>query len=276
MPVQLKQPIKPLSEQEFHDLDFRVMRMAFDAHNELGRFCNEKIYQNQLLQACRADGFTAESEVKIQLTHKTFKKDLFIDLLIENGAVYELKVVKGVTAAHRTQALNYLFLTETNHGKIINFNPPSVEHEFVSTSLIRSDRLNFTVCDKTRGQHLQTARKLKTMMVDLLNDWGTFLDTDLYKEAISHFFGGEAAVISPIEIRCNGMLLGTQKAPLISEKESFCISSVKNKKEAYQKHLQRFLNHTSLGYLHWINIDNSHIQFRTLSKENHSDLNYSD
>ena len=89
MPIHLKQPIKALSEQEFHDLNFHVMRWAFDAHNRLGRFYDEKIYQNERLQACLAAGLKAETEVKIRLTHKTFKKDLFIDRLLENGSVFQ-------------------------------------------------------------------------------------------------------------------------------------------------------------------------------------------
>lgn len=64
MPVQLKQPIQCITEQEFHDLDFQIMRWAFDAHNQLGRFYDEKIYQNELLNTCRDNGLIAETELK--------------------------------------------------------------------------------------------------------------------------------------------------------------------------------------------------------------------
>ncbi len=264
MPIQLEQPIKALSEQEFHDLDFQVMRLAFDAHNRLGRFYDEKIYQNELLNLCRDNGISAETEVKIGLTHKSFTKDLFIDLLIENGSVYELKTANSIVSDYRIQTLDYLLLSNIRHGKIIIFRPPSVEHEFVSTSLAPSDRRNISILEESWHHGSETADKLKSIASDLFDDWGAFLDSKLYKEAICHFFGGQEEISVPIEILKNGCSIGTQKIPLFSSTETFCISSVKIDVSGYQNHLQRFLNCTPLKSLFWINLNRSEVQFRTL------------
>ncbi len=35
MPISIDQPIKALSEQEFHDLDYQVVKLAFQAHTPL-------------------------------------------------------------------------------------------------------------------------------------------------------------------------------------------------------------------------------------------------
>ena len=264
MPVHLEQPIQALSKQEFHDLDFQIMRWAFDAHNQLGRFYDEKVYQNELLRKCRDNGLNAATEVKIELTHETFKKDLFIDLLIENGSLYELKTATSIISDHRIQTLDYLFLSHIKHGKIINFRPPSVEHEFASTTLTFADRKNFSVCVIDWDHKSETANRLNAIVTDLFSDWGVFLDTALYKEAIIHFFGGRDAVLHPIKIQKDGVFLGSQKRPLLSPSETFCISSVKNKTQTYREHLQRFLNHTKLKSLHWINLNRSEVQFRSL------------
>lgn len=265
MPVKTSQPIKLYSEQKFHDLDFQVMRLAFDAHNLLGRFYDEKIYQNELIKRCQEKGLKTASEVKIQLTHGTFTKNLFIDILVEEGFIYELKTANSIASSHRLQTLGYLFLTDTQHGKIINFRPPSVEHEFVSTSLTQAERRSFSVNEENWNYDSEAAAKLKSITVDLLRDWGAFLDTDLYKEAICHLYGEGDDIEQLIEVKHGTTVLGRQNIPLLSSKESFCISSVRNGVSTYYTHLQRFLEHTSLKHLHWININNRDVRFQTLS-----------
>jgi len=266
MPVHLEQPIRVLSEQEFHDLDFQVMRWAFDTHNCLGRFYDEKIYQNELLAICRENGLMAETEVKINLTHKTFSKDLYIDLLLERGSICELKAAASIISEHRIQTLDYLLLSDIQYGKIINFRPSSVEHEFVSTSLNNTARHNFSVSHNNWDQKSETAIHLKTVAIDILSDGGAFLDSALYKEAIGHFFGGLEEITKPVEIHKNGKLIGIQKTPLLSLTETFCISSVKTGISTCRAHLQRFLNCTNLNSLLWINLNRSEVQFSTLYK----------
>lgn len=264
MPIRVAQPINALSEQEFHNLDFQLMRWVFDIHNRLGRFYDEKIYQNELLRMCRTNGLTAEAEVKINLTHKTFEKALFIDLLLENGAIYELKTAAAIASDYRIQTLDYLLFPGIKHGKIINFRPPSIEHEFVSTTLDLTARRNFSIDDKLWIHESETAQQLKTTTLEILTDWGTFLNTTLYKEAICHFFGGQENITQPIEIRPSDTVIGMQKITLLSDTETFCISSLKNGIPTYRSHLQRFLNCTDLAALHWINLNRTQIQFVSL------------
>lgn len=276
MPVQIDQPIKALSDEEFHELDFQVMRMAFDAHNQMGRFYDEKIYRNELVRLCQHNGIETSSEVKICLTHQTFKKELFIDLLLNHGAIYELKTTSAIVSDHRIQTLDYLLMSDVKHGKIINFRPPSVEHEFVSTTLTSADRNNISMNDAFWENESETAQRLKSILLGLLADWGAFLNTSLYKEGICHFFGGKETVLRPVEIKKENVLLGTQKIPLLSEDETFCISSIKNGNRTYGAHLQRFLDCTKLETLYWINLNRSKVQLSSIRNSNHSVPNYSD
>ncbi|MCU0858487.1 MAG: GxxExxY protein [Pontiellaceae bacterium] len=276
MPITINHPIKMLSEQDFHALDYQVMKLAFETHNELGRFYNEEIYKHELIERCQKSGLETAKEVKINLTHGSFKKNLFIDLLIECGSICELKAVRSIDASHRVQTLGYLFLSGTQHGKIINFRPPSVEHEFVSTSLTQVDRRLVSINEKNWNHESKSASRLKSIVINLLTDWGAFLDTDLYKEAICQLYGNGEEIIQPVEIKTGTSVLGKQNIPLLSPTESFCVSSIKTGISAYKTHLHRFLQHTHLKCLHWINIDNLNIQFQSLSNPNYSDPNYSD
>ncbi len=49
-------------------------------------------------------------EVEVQLLHREFCKSLFLDLVVAEQAVCELKVVKAITDAHIGQLLTYLHL----------------------------------------------------------------------------------------------------------------------------------------------------------------------
>ncbi len=49
MPIISPQDLHPINQEEFAKLDYRVMRIAFECQNELGRLCEESIYQNDLV-----------------------------------------------------------------------------------------------------------------------------------------------------------------------------------------------------------------------------------
>jgi hypothetical protein len=191
---------------------------------------------------------------------------LYIDLLINGSTVYELKACKTITEPNRTQSLNYLFSTNTQHGKLINFRPPSVEHEFISTKLDFEKRQNFKHEDSDWGSGEQ-ADQLREIMIRLLSDWGSFLDTGIYLDAIYHFLGGKDSILRDIAIINNGTTLGHQKTALLSETEAFCLTSVSKNISAYRNHLTRFLNHTNLEYLHWINLNRQTVKFTSLKKK---------
>ncbi len=266
MPIILPHPIEALSEQAFHKLDYSVMALAFEVHSQLGRFYDEQIYRNELRQKCLENGFEAECEVEIRLTHENYSKRLFIDLLI-NSSVYELKAIKSIQEPQRIQALNYVFATNTRHGKIINFRPISVEHEFVSTTLNHEARSLFHIQDSLWNEYSENARKLKSRMLDILNDWGAFFGTHLYKEALLYFLGGEQEVIQSIEIKNGNQLLGHQKFACLSAAEFFLITAAKGDTKRYKAHLSRLLSHTPFDHLYWINLNRSTIQFDTLEKK---------
>ena len=109
------------------------------------------------------------------------------------------------------------------------------------------------------------AHKLQAIVVDLLYDWGAFLDTDLYKEAVCDLYNTESSIIQPVEISIGLTFLEKQNLPIISPQETFCISSIRNGTSTYRTHLQRFLKHTALKQLHWINTNNLNIEFETLT-----------
>lgn len=61
MPINCRFDTEIMSRDQFHEVDHIVMRHAFDIQNELGRLCNESIYQAELIHRCSSCGLKAIS-----------------------------------------------------------------------------------------------------------------------------------------------------------------------------------------------------------------------
>ena len=265
MPISHNIQPQPISDDEFGSLDYEVMELAFAVHHDFGKLCNEKPYQNELAHRCGESGFAPVStEEKIVVSHGDFEKEYYIDLLIRNAAVYELKTVSALTGEHHKQVLNYLLLVGLRHGKLVNMRPPSVESRFATTRLTPERRCVFTVRDQQWQNLDEDSRWLRDTMVELLSDWGAFLSVDLFYEALVHYRGGKDKVVQLIELTSNGRPLGKQKAHLLNPGIAFRISAVTEDIASYECHLRRFLRLTSLRAIQWINMNHHDIEFRTL------------
>jgi GxxExxY protein len=265
MPIECSEKIIPILEDEFHLLDYKVMKLVFSIHNEFGRLWNEKIFQNEFARRCRTAGFEkVKTEVPIKVSCQGFQKTFFIDLLLNNAIVYELKAVKKLSGEHHLQTINYLLLISAHHGKLINMRSPSVESRFVSTRLTKEKRYDYTILDHHWLNIDEKSKWLKQTMIDLIAEWGAFLDTDLFYSAINHFLGGEDKVIHKILVKNGDQLLGRQKVYLINSDIAFKISSMSKDEKYYEQNLKRILIYTSLKAIQWINFNHNQIKFKTI------------
>ncbi len=265
MPITHGVEIKTISDEAFHSLDYKVMGLAFSIHREMGRFWNESIYQNELADRCQRAGFEKVStEVPIRVSHKDFSKSYYVDVLVDNAVIYEMKSAQALSGEHRKQALNYLFLLGMQRGKLINMQPSSVEHRFVSTKITPEERYAFSIDDSDWQDHDEDGVWLKQLMTNLVREWGAFLGNSLFYEAIYHFRGGEENVIKKIEIRHGSNFLGTQKSHMINREVAFKISSITKGETFYEKHLRQFVRFASLRAFQWINFNHAKIVFKTI------------
>lgn len=265
MPIEYAFKTKSISEDDFYELDYDVMGLVFSIHRELGRLWNEKIYQNELAYCCQKAGFEKVAiEEPIQVSYQDFRKLYYVDLVLNDAVIYELKTVQILTGEHHQQMLNYLFLLGMQHGKLINMRPPSVESRFVSTGLTPEKRYDYTIDDQYWQELDEDSIRLKELMVNLLNEWGAFLDTSLFYDAIEHFFGGEENVVKTIEARNGTRVMGRQKVHLINSEIAFKISSMTRDEKYYEHHLRQFLQYTLLKAIQWINFNHDLIVFKTI------------
>jgi GxxExxY protein len=266
VPIECSIGLEKVDQERFHAVDKVVMRHAFDVHNTLGRFFDERIYQNELAERCRADGMDLHREVHVRVSHGSFVKPYYLDLLVQDGIVYELKAVEALTGNHERQLIHYLLLTGLSHGKLVNFRPESVEFRFVSTRLDHARRNRFNIIEATWEGDDTASSRLKSILGSLLEDWGAFLEVALYQDALIHLMAESVPGICPVDVEVNGRVVGTQKMCLLDSETAWHLSAIRRNLRSYETHIRRLIAHTSLTRVQWINLDHETITLNTLKK----------
>jgi hypothetical protein len=178
----------------------------------------------------------------------------------------EAKTIEALNNAHHTQTLHYLLLAGMQHGLLINMRSSKVKKRYVSTTLNVSERRRFFVHDSDWQSINEPSQRLRDVLLGLLGDWGAFLQTSLYREAIVHVFGGASVALRRIPIYDGDATLGTHEVCLIADDTALALTTLKDGESQMKDHLQRFLGHTTLGCVQWINMHHHDIEFRTLTK----------
>ena len=261
MPIICPITIARISEKKMAALDYEVMQHVFAVHGELGCLCDESVYQARLAQMLAGAGFQAELEVAVTLSFRDVVKPLYLDLVVNRRAIYELKTVSVLTPAHRAQLLTYLFVTNATRGKLVNFRPSSIKSEFVNATMDTAERQRFDI-DTSQWSGPDHFHQ---MIWDLVADWGTGLETSLYHQAIVHCLGGEDRVTRQIPMQLDEMPLGNQRFHLLSEDAPFQITTFQETLgSSHQQQLRRLMAPSPFKELHWVNIARHQLTFTTI------------
>jgi GxxExxY protein len=267
MPITCPFGAQPIRQEEFAELDYRVMRHAFDSQTELGRLCDHHVYRNDLASRLATAGVGAvRTEVSLSVTYQDFRKVYRMDLVLNDAAVYELKAEASLVSEHDAQLLNYLFLLGASRGKLVNFRPVRVQSRFVNNPLTQEARRRIHV-DLSRWEESDDrSRLLHEIMIALLEEWGGFLDLALYIEALTYFLGGEERVMQLVPLRRGAIALGNQRVHLLSHDMAFRVTALVDGADSYEPQLRALLRHSPLRAIQWINLAHQKVRFVTLSK----------
>jgi GxxExxY protein len=263
MPVLCHYQIEPLSTEAFRELDYRVMRHAFESQNDLGRLADERIYQADLASRLRQDVLEVVCELEIQLSYLDFIKPLYIDMVADRNGIYELKVAKAISDAHVGQLLTYLLLLDLPRGKIVNFGSTKVESRFVNAPLSYEQRRDFRFDDSNYfGDH-----HFRDLALGLLRDWGTSLTISLYAEALEF----QLRKLSPVEVMLplqrNGQFLGNQRFLLASPDTAFKLTALTQELTAFRDQIGRLIRYSPLRSIHWLNIHHEVVCLTTIIRD---------
>jgi GxxExxY protein len=258
--------IASLSAEEFEQLDYRVMGHVYASQNELGRLCDECVYEADLKARLLADGFrSVRTQVPVTVTHRDFSKTYFLDLIADD-ALYELKTATTLAGEHETQLFNYLFLLGIQRGKLLNFRPQKVQGKIIATGLTHAERRRLNPVTGRWNDLTPGCAGLRQTMLDLLENWGAFLDFALYQEALIHFLGGASNIERQVSLHRNGLALGRQRICVHAPGAAFRVTAFTEGQNHIESHLRRLLALTDLKGIQWINLNHAQIQFTTIQK----------
>ncbi|MDF7801091.1 GxxExxY protein [Pontiellaceae bacterium B1224] len=262
MPVSVDAQLSELSQAEFSKVSYEVMAEIFALHRELGRLFDEIVYKNTLKS--RMDNI--ETEVEIKVSFRDFHKSYFMDVLASSGAVLELKAVDTLHQRHRSQLLNYLLLTELKHGKLVNLRPEMVQHEFINATQTLEERQLFNIQDSGWHSSIGFESTEKSLLIELIRDWGTGLERSLYEEALIHLIADQNLINNEVDVLLNGNVVATQPVLLCSPSTALKLTTFENNTDIYRKDLCQFLAKTPLKTIQWINISRGLIALETITK----------
>jgi GxxExxY protein len=93
MPVFTSSPITVFDQESFHALDKVATGCAFDIHNEVGRYLDERLYQTELAARLNDRRLAVVREMKITLTLDGFTRNYHVDILV-TASVHRPQVVQ--------------------------------------------------------------------------------------------------------------------------------------------------------------------------------------
>lgn len=265
MPITCKHPLTPLNRAAFGRLTYAVYAEVLAIRQELGRFFDERIYK-QALARRRPD---IVLEVPIWVSHGSFKKAYHLDALLAGGGILEFKAVEAIVERHIAQLLHYLMLAELPHGMLVNVRPEQVSKRYVNNVLTHADRRKFTTRRVGWDAALAGAKEFESLLLGVLNDWGTSLDLSLYEEALTFFLGGEAQVVRPAVVVLDEAELGSQALRFASPGTAFKLTAFEGEEmqELFLAHAQKLVVHARIDGLLWVNIARHAVTFRCLTRK---------
>lgn len=118
-----------MDKNGYDQITRRIIGGAIDVHKQLGCGLLESIYATCMVKELRSRGLIVHQEVPLPIRYKgeLLEKDFFIDLVVENQIILELKAVESVIPLHKAQLLSLLRLSGKRIGLLINFDVPALK-----------------------------------------------------------------------------------------------------------------------------------------------------
>ena len=127
MDIEMKNQYDHIPEK-LNDLSNKIIGCAFTVSNTLGAGFLEKVYENAFAIELRNVNLHVEQQFPLKvLYHGIVVGDYFVDLLVENEILIEIKTINAITEVHQAQCINYLKATGYRLCLLINFARPEIE-----------------------------------------------------------------------------------------------------------------------------------------------------
>ena len=121
-----------MNKEQYEYLANQVFQSALEVHKNLGPGLLESVYEYALVKELQLRSIEVLYQVKVPLFYKgnDTGKEFFIDILVENEIVIEVKSVDALHPVHQAQLLSYLKLSDKRLGFLVNFNVALIKDGF--------------------------------------------------------------------------------------------------------------------------------------------------
>ncbi|WP_407405174.1 GxxExxY protein [Sodaliphilus sp.] len=137
--------ITTITRKEYMQM-YGIIGAALEVHNNLKRGLEEAIYQEALEMELSDREISFETQKVLNTYYKDRKlKKIYQADLYSNGVMIELKSVSQLNSEHRAQLINYMRITKTNRGLLINFGEKSLR---VERYIYQQDKDDFILLSK--------------------------------------------------------------------------------------------------------------------------------
>jgi len=114
------------------DETHQILGCAFDVLNEIGHGFHEKAYENALVVEFKLRGIPFAQQKRFPVIYKTVQVAEFIpDLIVFESVILDTKVIEKITGLETGKMTNYLRITKSRVGLILNFKNPRLEWDRV-------------------------------------------------------------------------------------------------------------------------------------------------
>ena len=258
--------LDPVSDEEFESIDRVVMSASYSSQNHLGRLCNERVYENDVVARLRDAGFgETHTQVPVTVTHQTYLKTYWLDL-VAGQMIYELKSVDSL-ASGATRLRRYItphWSTRTGSSSS-NSRLARVTGQILRTPFPRVNRRQITVV-RERWECLsdECGHLFEGMLSRSWKIGARFSEAHLYSEGLAHFFGGETQCVCRLPVCRDGIKLGTHRLACHSEEVGFIVTALGKEARAYEEQLRRLLSCLPLHGIQWLNLNHTELRVVTL------------
>jgi GxxExxY protein len=112
----------------YDSLTEQIIGCAYSVGNVLGEGFLEKVYENALAHELEKTGLKVSRQKPIKVFYDgVVVGDYFVDLIVDEEIIIELKAVKNIDNSHLAQCLNYLKATDKKLALLINFGSSRVQ-----------------------------------------------------------------------------------------------------------------------------------------------------
>jgi GxxExxY protein len=117
-----------MDKVELDAITERIIGAAHRVSNTLGAGFVEKVYENAYAYEMRKDSLVVVQQHPIKVVYDGIVVgDFYIDMLVENLVLVELKAVSALNDDHMMQTLNYLRASNLPACLLINFGTPKAQ-----------------------------------------------------------------------------------------------------------------------------------------------------